>query len=302
MTARASVGVVGLGAMGLPMAVNLRRAGHAVTGFDVSAEAVASAAREGIATAVHPAAVSAASDVVLTMVWDDDALARVIFDAQTGLLASTALPRCTIDLSTTSVAVARRAGEAFASRGRAFMDGAVIGGGVAAIREGRSPLVVAGSAAAYADAMPVLAVIGRAEFVGPLGTAKAVKLINNLLVGVLTASNAEALSLGTSLGLAMSDMLAWLRDSDAGSNVLASYVGSRVERGRYPDGLIGHALMAKDLRLAAQLAEATGTAMSFPRFAEQAYLEFGRHRGATEPFPCAYEYFREASTRGAQLR
>jgi 3-hydroxyisobutyrate dehydrogenase-like beta-hydroxyacid dehydrogenase len=296
------IGIVGLGGMGRPMARNLAAAGHIVYGYDISAAALDAAAREGVTPLGKPAAIGQACDLVLTMVWDDAALRDVLFGPH-GLLADSRIPSCTIDLSTTSVALAHEAGARFAARNAAFLDGAVIGGGVAAVKAARSPIVVGGDRASFDRWRAVLERLGTCDHVGPLGSAKALKLVNNLLVGVLTAANAEALSLGVSLGASLPDLVGALCRGPAWSHVLESYMGRYVETGTYGEGLIGHDLMAKDLRLAAELAESLECETAYPRLAQQLYLEFGRSLGAARAFPSAFEHYRTAPARtGAQAR
>jgi 3-hydroxyisobutyrate dehydrogenase-like beta-hydroxyacid dehydrogenase len=155
-------------------------------------------------------------------------------------------------------------------------------------------MVASGDRGEFERLRHVLSPLGHCDYVGPLGSAKTVKIINNFLVGIVTASNAEALSLGEALGLDLAELVGWLRDGPATSRVLESYMGRFVADGRYGDGLIGHPLMAKDLRLAAELAEALGCAMAFPRPGEQVYLDCGRRLGADAPFPSVFEHFRHA--------
>ncbi|MEO7135710.1 MAG: NAD(P)-dependent oxidoreductase, partial [Vicinamibacterales bacterium] len=270
---------------------NLVAAGYTVHGYDISADALAAAATDGVISRPDPAALADACDLVLTMVWDDASLRNALFGSR-GLLEARRTADCTVDLSTTSVHVAREAASALEARGGAFLDGAVIGGGVAAVKAGRSPIVMGGDRAMFDRYVDVFRSLGTCVHVGALGSAKVVKIVNNLLVGVLTAANAEALSLGVSLGLNLKDLLATLRAGPGTSRVLESYMGSLVERGDYGEGLIGHRLMAKDLQLAAELAESLGLRATYPRLAQQMYLTFGRELGMQRPFPSAFDYFR----------
>jgi 3-hydroxyisobutyrate dehydrogenase len=190
-------------------------------------------------------------------------------------------------------------GQAIAACGGTFLDGAVIGGGVAAIKAGKSPIVLAGDRAAYERYLPVLAALGTCDYVGSQGKAKAVKIINNFVVGIVTAANAEALSLGVAMGLDVADLVGWLRQGPGAARVLESYMGRYVKEGVYGEGLIGHRLMAKDLQLAAELAESLGCAVLYPRFGQQMYLAFARTLGSDRPFPSAFDYFRRTARGGA---
>lgn len=293
MTEPVRIGVVGLGSMGRPIARRLIEAGYRVSGYDISPQAMTLATSHGIACANSPAVLAEQCELILVMVWDDHALRTALF-APDGVLGATRLPSCVIDLSTTSVAVAREVGAVVTERGTTFLDGAVIGGGVSAVTAGTSPIVVSGDRAAYERHAPVLATFGSSTYVGCQGNAKAVKIINNLLVGVVTAANAEALSLGAALGLDVADLVAWLGEGPGGARVLSSYMGRYIDEGQYGEGLIGHRLMAKDLQLAAELAESLQLPAIYPRLGQQMYLAFGRIMGPDNPFPSAFEYFRRA--------
>lgn len=293
MTARLAIGVIGLGGMGRPMARRLVAAGHAVCGYDISSDAMKAAVSEGVEPAESPMDLASRCGLAIAMVWDDRALRDVVCGPR-GLTRGARVPGCVVDLSTTSVAVARELAQTLAAQGSTFLDGAVIGGGVAAAKAGTSPIVVAGDRGCYERYLPVLRELGSCSYVGTTGSAKAVKILNNLLVGVVTAANGEALSLGVALGLDLRALVGWLRPTLGGSRVLDSYMGRYVEDGVYAEGLIGHRLMAKDMQLAAELAESLDCASVFPRSTQQLYLAFGRRLGPDRPFPSAFEYFRDA--------
>ena len=165
IAAPARIGIIGLGSMGRPMGRNLVRCGYTVSGYDISAAALAAAADDGIAEATGPSAMAEQCDVVLIMVWDDQALRSTVFGPG-GLLEGNRIRGCAIDLSTTSVTVAHEVGQAIVARGGVFLDGAVIGGGVAAVRAGKSPIVLAGDRAAYERCLPVFAALGTCDYVG----------------------------------------------------------------------------------------------------------------------------------------
>lgn len=296
-----TVGVIGLGAMGASFAENLVIAGYPVHGYDIAPAAVEAARRFGVTIERNPAAVGDRAELIVIIVWDDAALRQVLFGAD-GLAHASRQPECVVDLGTTSVAIAVEAGTVFAARAIAFLDGAVIGGGVAAARAGRSPIVLAGDRDAFEHWRTTLAILGSCEYVGRQGCAKAVKLMNNLIVGIVTASNAEALSLGVSMGLEVHELVAAFTRGPAASHVLESYMGRYVESGRYGEGLIGHRLMAKDLRLAAELAESIACDAVFARIGEQQYLEFAREIGEDRPFPSCFEVYRARAAQAPSKR
>ena len=288
------IGVIGLGSMGKPMARNLAVAGDTVLAYDIDPHAIEAVASESIQGASSAAQIAECCELILLMVWDDAALREAILGAR-GILACRGFRGCVMDLSTTSVAVAREVGDVLAARSATFLDAAVIGGGVPAVKAGKSPIVVSGSRAAFDRYAPVLQRLGTIDFVGAQGAAKAVKIANNLLVGVMTAANAEALSLGLEAGLDVATMVEVLRGGAADSTVLQSYMGRYVREGRYGDGLIGHALMAKDVSLACGLAAGGGVEAPFAEITRQAYVAFGRALGDDKQFPTAFDYYRRAA-------
>lgn len=288
------IGVVGLGSMGKPMARNLAVGGDTVLAYDIDPRAIEAVACESIRGAASAADIAESCELVLLMVWDDAALREAVMGAR-GILACRGFRGCVVDLSTTSVRVAREVGAALAARGATFLDAAVIGGGVPAIKAGKSPIVVSGPRAAFDRHASILQRLGTCEFLGAQGAAKAVKIANNLLVGVMTAANAEALSLGLEAGLDLATMVEALRGGPADSTVLQSYLGRYVREGRYGEGLIGHALMAKDVALACALAADAEVTAPFAEITRQAYVAYGRALGDDKPFPTAFDYYRRAA-------
>lgn len=288
------IGFIGLGGMGKPMARNVAVGGDTVLAYDINAEARSAVCSEVIRPAEDIAEIADDCQLILIMIWDDAALREVVFGAR-GILAASSFNGCVVDLSTTSVAMVREIGTALSDRGAAFLDGAVIGGGVPAAKAGKSPIVLSGPRCAFDAYLPVLGRLGGCDYVGAQGAAKVVKILNNLLVGVVTAANAEALSLGLDAGLRLPAMVEALAHSEASSTVLKSYMGRYVREGRYGEGLIGHDLMAKDLALACELASEVSAPGLFAEVGRQLYLEFGRALGPEKPFPTAFDYFRRKS-------
>lgn len=286
-----NIGAIGLGSMGKPMSVNLANDGDHVYGFDVNPEAGRQIASDTLTIVDSVAAVGAACELVVTMVPDDDALREVVFGAG-GLLDGCNFAGCLVDLSTTSVAIALEIGEALEAVGGTFLDAAVIGGSVEAARLGRSPIVVGGDKATLEHYRQPLERLGDWDYVGELGTGKTLKLLNNMLVGIFTASNAEALSLGMNAGLDLPTMVEHLGSGSGSSTVLKSYMGRYVSEGIYGSGLIGHNLIMKDLRLACELADATDTPGMLLETARQTYAACAMSLGPSRQFPSVFDYYR----------
>lgn len=293
------IGTIGLGGMGKPMSVNLAMEGDRVLGYDINPEAGREIASETLTIVDSVAAVADSSELIVAMVPDDDALRQVVFGTE-GILASSSFRGCLVDLSTTSVAIALEIGESLAKHGASFLDAAVIGGSVEAARAGRSPIVVGGDEAVLARYRTPLDRLGTWDYVGKLGTGKALKLLNNMLVGIFTASNAEALSLGLNAGLDLPIMVEHLGNGSGSSVVLKSYMGRYVAEGIYGSGLIGHNLIMKDLRLACELADATDTPAMLLESARQTYAACAMALGPRKQFPTVFDHYRALAAKGTE--
>lgn len=292
-----NIGAIGLGSMGKPMAVNLAKEGDRVLGYDINSDAGEQIASENLIIVDSVTAVARDCELIVTMIPDDDALRQVVF-GDDGILAGSRFTGCLVDLSTTSVAIALEIGEALGARGSSFLDAAVIGGSVEAARLGRSPIVVGGDKAVLEHHKPRLDRLGNWDYVGKLGTGKTLKLLNNMLVGIFTASNAEALSLGMNAGLDLPTMVEHLGNGSGSSTVLKSYMGRYVSEGIYGSGLIGHNLIMKDLRLACELADATDTPGLLLETARQIYATCAMALGPSRQFPSAFDHYRALAATG----
>jgi 3-hydroxyisobutyrate dehydrogenase-like beta-hydroxyacid dehydrogenase len=286
------IGAIGIGAMGTPMAKNLVADDDSVLVYDLDRAKAEAAAGNAITVADSVAAMAKECDLIVSMVSDDAALRDVIF-GPTGLLSETGFTGCFADLSTTSLHLAQEVAAALSEADVSFIDGGVIGGGVPAATAGTSPIVLAGDEALVAKFMPVFERLGDCDYVGAQGNAKMVKIINNHLVGIITASNAEALSLGMEAGLPLDTMVESLGDGSGASVVLASYMGRYADEGEYGVGLIGHDLMAKDLTLACQAGDTTRSPVMFGELARQLYIAASRTQGPLAMFPSIFEHFRD---------
>jgi 3-hydroxyisobutyrate dehydrogenase len=189
-----AIGFIGLGSMGAPMAANLIRAGHEVTGFDIAASPVAALAAIGGRAANTTAEAAAAGEVVITMLPAGPQV-REVYLGNSGVLGRARNGALLIDCSTIDVETARDVAEAAAE---AAMLDAPVSGGTAGAAAATSTIMVGGAAAAFARGQPVLAAMGRSiVHAGPSGNGQAAKICNNMILGVC-----EAFALADRLGLA----------------------------------------------------------------------------------------------------
>ena len=205
MSAQLSVGVIGLGAMGMGMAQSLRRAGHVVNVFDVRAEVAQKFAAEGGVACTSLEAIAAASDILVSVVVNAAQTGAVLFGdgtPQSGcanhLKAGSAFVMCSTVEPAFSVGLEKKLNDL----GLLYID-APISGGAAKAASGQMTMMTAGAPAAYAKAETFLnAMAAKVYKLGDsAGAGSKVKIINQLLAGVHIAAAAEAMALGLREGV-----------------------------------------------------------------------------------------------------
>jgi 3-hydroxyisobutyrate dehydrogenase len=274
----ATIGFIGLGNMGAPMAANLVKAGHQVTGFDLVPKAMEALAAKGGHVAASAAAAAAAGDIVITMLPAGPQVRSVYLD-EGGVLASARHGALLIDCSTIDVETARAVAAA-AKRAEFDMLDAPVSGGVAGAEAASLTFMVGGEAEIFARAQPVLAAMGRTiVHAGPAGNGQAAKICNNMILGVSMIAVCEAFSLAERLGLEAQTLFDISSKSSGQCWALSSYCPvpgpvptSPANRG-YAPGFTA-AMMLKDLRLAQQAAGATAAATPLGAAAASLYQLF----------------------------
>jgi 3-hydroxyisobutyrate dehydrogenase len=198
-----NLGFIGLGAMGLPMTRHLVEAGHTVTVASRSRGPIDEAVAFGAIEGDGPAAVAAASDVIMLCVPNSPEVADVV-DA---LLPELGTGTIVVDCSTISPEVERAQHERVAATGARYLD-APLSGGTAGAQKGALTLMVGGDAATLADATPALdPFAGLVVHVGGPGMGQVVKLCNNLIYAAQMTATAEATALAASAGVDMAKLL-----------------------------------------------------------------------------------------------
>ncbi|MBB6352142.1 2-hydroxy-3-oxopropionate reductase [Nonomuraea muscovyensis] len=250
-----TIGFVGLGVMGSPMAANLVAAGHAVTGYDVSAERLDRLADAGGKAAGDVAGAVAGADVVITMLPDspqvEEVAAEILRHAGPGLLY--------LDMSTISPSTSRRVAEQAAARGVRALDAPVSGGERGAV-DGTLSIMVGGAGGDFEAALPVLRALGTTiVHVGPPGAGQTVKAANQLVVGGIYGLVAEAIVLLEGSGVDPVAGLDVLAGGLAGSRVLDLKRHSMIRREFAPGFRID--LHHKDMGIAVAAAREAGVAL-----------------------------------------
>lgn len=271
------IGFLGLGNMGLPMAKNLLKAGHEVTGYDLDRSKVEAFAQAGGKTAGSLAEAAKAGEVVITMLPAGKHVRSAYLD-EDGILAHAPSGTLLIDSSTIDVATAREVAEAAAKAGFAMVD-APVSGGVAGAEAGTLTFMAGGPEEAFARAKPLLDVMGaKAIHAGGPGNGEAAKICNNMLLAISMIGVCEAFALARKLGLDDQRFFDIASVSSGQCWSLTSYcpvpgpVPNAPSNRDYAPGFTT-AMMLKDLRLAKEAAAARGANTPLGEHAEALYAK-----------------------------
>lgn len=264
------IGFIGLGNMGGPMAANLVKAGHEVTGFDLSAPMPA-----GVAKAASAAAAAQGAEVVFTMLPNGAILRAVAVEVIPAMPKGAVLCDC----STVDVESARAVAEQAVAAGLAALD-APVSGGVGGATAGTLTFMVGGPDAAFATVQPLFDIMGqKAVHCGAAGAGQAAKICNNMILGVTMIATCEAFALADKLGLDRQKMFDVVSTSSGYSWTMNAYcpapgVGPASPADNdYKPGFAAE-LMLKDLRLSQQAAEAADADTPMGQLAAALYTTF----------------------------
>ena len=272
------IAFIGLGNMGGPMALNLHKAGHALSAFDLSKEACAKFAADGLPIAASAAATLEGAEVVVSMLPASAHVEGLYLggNGQPGILEKIAPGTLVIDSSTIAAATSRKVAEAAAKRGIAVIDAPVSGGTGGAVA-GTLSFMVGGSEADLERARPVLEKMGANIFhAGAAGAGQTAKICNNMLLGILMIGTSEAIALGVANGLDPKVLSEIMRRSSGGNWALEKYnplpgVMEAAPASKNYAGGFGTDLMLKDLGLAQENAAAVRAATPLGGLARNLY-------------------------------
>ncbi len=246
------VGFIGLGNMGAPMAANLVKAGHTVTGFDLAAPCP-----EGVTPAASAAEAAKGQEVVITMLPNGEILRSVAAEIIPAMDKGTAF----LDCSTVDVESARAVAEQAEAAGLLPLD-APVSGGVGGAEAGTLTFMAGGSDEGFAKVAPLFEVMGqKAVHCGGSGAGQSAKICNNMILGVTMIATCEAFALADKLGLDRQKMYDVVSTSSGYSWTMNAYtpapgIGAKSPADNdYQPGFAAD-LMLKDLRLSQQAAQA----------------------------------------------
>ncbi len=255
-----TIGFIGLGVMGKPMAKNLMKAGFPLVVHNRSRTAVDELVAAGAKSGGSAAGVARAADVVITMVPDTPDVEAVLTDAD-GVLAGLQRGALVIDMSSISPSTTKRLAALVSDRGGSMLDAPVSGGEIGAINASLS-IMVGGDEAAFARALPILQAMGnkdRIVHIGPSGAGQICKICNQIAIGGALAGVSEAFAIAKKAGVDPARVRAALLGGFAASRVLEVH-GERMLTGNYKPGFRTK-LYQKDLRLANEAAAVNGVAI-----------------------------------------
>ena len=271
----AKIGFIGLGNMGLPMARNLLKAGHEVTGYDLSEAALAALAEDGGRKADSPAAAVADADIVVTAL---PAARHVkgVYCGQGGILDAAKEGTVFIDCSTIDVASAREVIAEAGERGQKMVD-SPMSGGIGGATAGTLTFMVGGTDEAFEVAKPALDAMGKNIFhAGGPGAGSAAKICNNMMLAIQMIAVSEGFSLAERLGLDAQKLYDISSTATASCWSLNNYcpapgpVPTAPSNRGYQPGFSAE-LMLKDLRIAMEAAQAAGAPTPLGAHATQIY-------------------------------
>lgn len=247
-----TIGFIGLGLMGKPMARNLHKAGATMMVTSRSAGPAEELAKEGMTPLSTPRDVAEACDIIILMVTDTSAVDKVLHGAD-GVIAGLSSGKYVIDMSTTKVRETREWAEEVKATGAHYID-APVSGGTPGAEAGNLTILIGADEASLPGVMPVFDVLGEnITHIGDIGAGQVTKTANQAIVGMTLAAVAEGLTLAARAGVDPGKVRTALLGGFAESRVLDLHGGRMVERAFEPGGRAS--VHHKDILQALELAE-----------------------------------------------
>ena len=270
------IAFIGLGNMGSGMAANLVKAGHSVSAFDLSAEALERACGNGCTTFTNVREAVAGVDAVVSMLPNGKIVDAVYDNDVFGAAPAGAI---LLDCSTIDVDTARKVTTDATAKNYDMVD-APVSGGIAAANGGTLTFMVGGTDSAFARAEPILSAMGKAVIhAGASGAGQGAKICNNMLLGIHMIGTCEAFALAEKLGLDLKKFYDISSVSSGQNWSMTSYcpvpgVGPVSPADNDYQGGFATALMLKDLKLAMEAASSSGANTPMGKRAAELYAAF----------------------------
>ena len=266
------VGFIGIGNMGAGMSINLAEAGHDVMCFDSDDKAFDLLGNKKITKALNLKEIALFNDIIITMLPNG----KIVKDVWSEVLKNVDKKTILVDCSTIDVKTSKDI-QKRANKNKIFTLDAPVSGGVIGSNAGTLTFMVGGSKVAYEKMIPLFEIMGnKSVFCGDIGTGQTAKICNNMLLAITMIGAGEAFKLGKNLGLDLNKLFEVISTSSASCWAVNTYcpipnVGPKSPSDNsYVPGFSGN-LMLKDLTLALQAIEETGTAAHFGIKSQQAF-------------------------------
>jgi len=264
------IAFIGMGTMGVGMAMNILKAGHDVIVHNRTREKEESLAAAGAQRAASPGEAAATAEIIVICVSDTPDVEAIILGDE-GVIHGAPQGSIVVDMSTISPAAARRMAEMLAEKGVGMLDAPVSGGSEGA-QNGTLSIMVGGDSAVFEKALPILETMGKTiTHVGEIGAGQVTKAINQIVITGTYLTMAEGLTIGMKAGLDMEKVLQAIGGGAASSWVLHNR-GQNVIDNTYPLGF-RLSLHHKDLNIALETARELGATL--PATALVAQMENG---------------------------
>lgn len=263
------VGMIGLGAMGMPMAENLVKAGMTVYGYDVSMAQTESFSKSGGVGCESLGQAVKEAEVILASL-PNSAIVEDIMLSKSGVLSQCKKGSCIVDLSSVGPATSRKIYDIAKKQGVSYAD-APVSGGVMGAKKGTLTIMFGGDEETWQQVQSVLEVIGeKLVYVGGIGAGDAIKIVNNLMLGCNMAAIAEALTLGKQLGLSLETMKDIIGSSSGNSYAFTAKMDKFIIPAQFEGGFATD-LQYKDLNLALEAGKETKVPLPMTAAATQIF-------------------------------
>ncbi|MGW8193207.1 MAG: NAD(P)-dependent oxidoreductase [Desulforhopalus sp.] len=279
-------GFLGLGIMGTAMAINLLKSGNKVVVWNRTNEKCLPLVDHGASRGTNPAEVIAQCDITFAMVSDPAAAQALCFD-RGGVLESITTGKAYIDVSTVDPAVSINISTAITEKGGRFLE-APVSGSKKPAEDGTLIFLCAGDESLYHEAGPALQVMGKKSFYfGEVGRAAQMKLVVNMIMGIMMVGFGEGLALGDKAGLDMNNILEVLAEG-AINNPMFQLKGPQILANTFhPAFPLKH--MQKDMRLALQLGDQYSQPLYSAGAANATYIKAGEAGCGDEDFSAVFK-------------
>lgn len=278
-----TIGFIGLGNIGGPMAGTTLRAFKAVTVFDLSAARVAALVAEGATAGASVADVARGSSVILLSLPTSREVEAVLLGTD-GVAGAAKPGTLVIDLTSGNPDSSKASAANLAGKGIRYID-AGVSGGVAPARNGTLGIMIGGADADVARAMPVLEALGKTiVHIGPIGAGHLVKSLNNTLLACNMVAAAEAMSLAVKSGIDPAKAITAINGSSGGSWVTQYRFPNFILKGDYgATSGMAIALLIKDVAIACETAKTNGVTLFSGNMIHQLLMRIGAEVGANLP-------------------